>query len=133
LAAEPRRERSSRGARWSSVVAFAAALAGAGATLGCGTQEASSAGDASYGDVDISAFDLCDAFTGAGTSCPRAGPLRCFAFCDGGCSCGATAEGARWTCVTDLSCTPACAPLDALDGACAVPDAAPAEDDDASD
>jgi len=61
------------------------------------------------------------------------GPLRCFALCDGGCSCSATAEGALWTCVTDLSCAPTCAPIDALDGACAVTDAAPAEGDDASD
>jgi hypothetical protein len=69
------------------------------------------------------ALDLCDAFTGAGTSCPLASPLVCFPYCDGGCSCGVTAGGPKWACVTDLSCTPACSPIDALDAACLLDEA----------
>ena len=107
----------------SSLVSLAALAAGAAlATLGC-VNEPGAQAEAGPSDAEAPALDLCDAFTGAGTSCPLAGPLVCFPYCDGGCSCGVAAGGPRWACVTDLSCTPACAPLEALDGACSLDEA----------
>ena len=101
-----------------AVLATLAALA----ALACVNEPAAPA-EAGPSDAEAPALDLCDAFTGAGTACPLAGPLVCFPYCDGGCSCGVTAGGPKWACVTDLSCTPACSPIDALDGACSVDEA----------
>jgi hypothetical protein len=68
-------------------------------------------------------FDLCDAFTEVGASCPAASSILCFPLCEaGGCSCELTSAGPRWACVTDLSCVAPCAPIDAFEDACA-PDA----------
>jgi hypothetical protein len=108
-------------AAWFIVAIACATPAG---LLACSASEASDA-DASPPPSDAGAptYDLCDAFTGAGTTCATPGPFVCFPFCDGGCTCAAMTGGARWTCVTDLSCVPQCAPLEALDGECASSDA----------
>lgn len=103
-------------------LAALAALATLAFGVGC-VNEPGAPAEAGPSDAEAPALDLCDAFTGAGTSCPLAGPLVCFPYCDGGCSCGVTAGGPKWACVTDLSCTPACSPIDALDGACSVDEA----------
>jgi hypothetical protein len=108
---------------WLLAATAAVAILGTLATVACGNQ-ASAPSDASAStESDAAPFDLCDAFSGVGTSCPLPGPFECFPICDGGCSCTATADGARWTCATDLSCLSACAPIDALDGACVESDA----------
>jgi hypothetical protein len=81
--------------------------------LGC-SETTASVVDASPLDAAL-APDPCDpdAFTGVGSACPAASPLRCFPLCEaGGCSCNETDNGPRWACVTDLSCLPQCAPLD---------------------
>jgi hypothetical protein len=57
--------------------------------------------------------EICTEFTEAGAPCSRVSPVRCFPECTtGGCSCTTSPSGARWTCTTDLSCVPDCAPLD---------------------
>jgi hypothetical protein len=85
------------------------------ASLGCGGDHTTSVDAA----VDAPApIDLCDAFTGVGTSCPGASPLVCFPMCEaGGCFCRETPDGPQWACVTDRSCEPTCAPID--EDACA--------------
>jgi hypothetical protein len=56
---------------------------------------------------------ICAEFTEAGAPCPGVNPVRCFAMCaTGGCSCRATPQGPRWSCTTDTSCQPDCAPID---------------------
>jgi hypothetical protein len=106
------------------VVACVACVACACAAIGCGSQESPPSEAGSPTDAETPVFDLCDAFTGADTSCAVPGPLQCFPFCDGGCSCSASAAGPRWTCVTDLSCVSTCTPLEALDGGCTPSEAA---------
>jgi hypothetical protein len=81
-----------------------------GACAACAGSGASPDGGA---DAAVSVIDVCDAFTGVDTACPLPSPVRCFAACDaGGCFCRPTPAGARWACVTDLSCVPDCGPLD---------------------
>jgi hypothetical protein len=83
----------------------------AGAALGCtgGKQSESEGGQ----DAAASVFDLCDAFTEVGAACPGPSPILCFPMCEaGGCTCSVSPSGPRWTCATDLSCVPDCAPLD---------------------
>jgi hypothetical protein len=113
--------------------ALAAIACAATAIAACSTSGATAASDDASAPSDAAAptYDLCDAFSGVGTACALPGPFVCFALCDGGCTCGGTADAARWACVTDLSCVPGCSPLDALDGACAA-DAAYASADDAA-
>jgi hypothetical protein len=94
------------------------------AALGCGNQETRPSEAGAPADAETPVFDLCDAFTGADTSCAVPGPLQCFPLCDGGCYCSASAAGPRWICVTDLSCISTCTPLEALDGACVPSEAA---------
>ncbi len=46
---------------------------------------------------------------GSAPCCPAASPLVCFPMCEaGGCSCSATPNGPRWSCVTDRSCEQVC-------------------------
>ncbi len=81
--------------------------------LGCSSTGNAPSEDAGVEDAGAPLFDLCDAFTSVGSACPTASPVRCFPLCEaGGCYCGQTAEGPRWNCVTDVSCQPACAPID---------------------
>lgn len=91
------------------------------AIAACSTSSATPAGDDASAAADAAAttYDICDAFGGVGTACTLPGPFVCFALCDGGCTCSGAPDAARWTCVTDLSCVPGCAPLEALDGECA--------------
>jgi hypothetical protein len=98
---------------WTSAsVALSVAATGAVFELGCNSAGDASA-DASVEDADAELFDLCDAFTEVGSACPTASPVRCFPLCEaGGCYCSETAQGPRWKCVLDLSCQPACAPID---------------------
>jgi hypothetical protein len=78
--------------------------------LSCSGNEQTTAAD---GGGDAAPLDLCDAFTGVGTACPRAGPLVCFPMCEaGGCFCSETPDGPQWSCVTDRSCEQVCAPID---------------------
>jgi hypothetical protein len=56
---------------------------------------------------------ICTEFTEVGDPCSKASAVRCFPECEaGGCSCSPTGSGPRWTCTTDLSCVPDCAPID---------------------
>jgi hypothetical protein len=99
-----------------SVLAVVFAVFGLACTSG---NEASQEGGPPAADA-APIFDLCDAFTEVGATCPMASPVTCFQECEaGGCFCDETSSGPRWTCVTDRSCLPACAPID---DACA-PDA----------
>ncbi len=95
-----------------SVGALAATLWLVLAAMGCaGSDHGSPEGGGA--DAQSGALDLCDAFTGVGTACPRAGPLVCFPMCEaGGCLCGDTPDGPQWSCVTDRSCEQVCAPID---------------------
>jgi hypothetical protein len=78
---------------------------------GCAKNDAGA--DAGPTDAEPPVIDLCDAFTGVGTTCPLASPVVCFPMCEaGGCSCSDTPEGPRWGCVTDRSCEQVCAPID---------------------
>jgi hypothetical protein len=71
------------------------------------------ADDGGIDDAAATVIDICDAFTGVGTSCPLASPVQCFPECEaGGCFCRPTATGPQWACETDLSCIPDCAPID---------------------
>ncbi len=82
------------------------------AVAGPGCSTAGAVSDAGA-DGSYTVIDVCDAFTGVGTSCPLASPVRCFPACEAsGCFCTGTHAGARWTCQTDLSCVPDCGPLD---------------------
>jgi hypothetical protein len=55
---------------------------------------------------------ICAAFTSADAPCPTPSPVRCFPMCDaGGCYCRPTPQGPRWTCTTDTTCLPDCAPI----------------------
>jgi hypothetical protein len=84
----------------------------------CRGEPASSGDDSSAdategGEVTDGGADICDEFTEVGAVCPRVSPVRCFALCDtGGCYCEATPQGPRWTCHTDTTCIPDCAPID---------------------
>jgi hypothetical protein len=110
----------------SSRLGRAALVTGASLAFGCGN-DAGAPSDGGSADTQAQAFDLCDAFTGVGTSCAVAGPTQCFALCDGGCACGETADGPRWTCAIDFSCVSMCAPIDVLEGTCGATDAAVAD------
>jgi hypothetical protein len=93
-----------------ATVVLVAALSAAAA--GCGSHDSASP-EGGLADAQAPVFDLCDAFTGAGTACLAASPLICFPMCDsGGCFCKSTPDGPQWGCVTDTSCEPTCAPLD---------------------
>src|SRR5579883_2445284 len=110
------------GGRWRSVATAAAAalavrVAAAGGGAGCngGGGASSDAGD----DSTVEASDICGAFTEAGARCPMVSPVRCFAECEaGGCYCRVGMGGTpTWTCVTDTTCMPDCAPVDPECGA----------------
>ncbi len=95
-----------------ALVTATLALAPATAAIGCGSGDAASA-EAGPSDAQAPLLDLCDAFTGVGTTCPVASPIVCFPMCEaGGCFCSETPDGARWSCVTDTSCEQVCAPID---------------------
>ena len=121
------------GAIVTSVLAtLVGALAMVSAACGNGDHTAAEGGTAADGDAASPASDLCDldAFTGSGMPCPIASPVVCFPECEaGGCSCTETASGPRWSCVTDLSCTAPCAPID--DACAATEDAGSAAGEDA--
>jgi hypothetical protein len=93
-----------------------AVLVASSGELGCSNAANGSGGaDAEYSTDGGTGqpFDLCDAFTTVGSSCPAASPLLCFPMCDaGGCSCRESPRGPEWACVTDVSCLPPCAPID---------------------
>jgi hypothetical protein len=98
--------------RWLALsLALGLALGGAAAAvLSCGNNEQAAPVE---GGTDAAPLDLCDAFTGVGTACPRAGPFVCFPMCEaGGCFCSETPDGPQWRCVTDRSCEQVCAPID---------------------
>jgi hypothetical protein len=65
-------------------------------------------------DATLEATDICTTFTESGDPCMQASATRCFPECEsGGCYCQVSmGGGARWKCVTDLSCMPDCAPID---------------------
>jgi hypothetical protein len=87
----------------SCVFALAACGGGAVATSDGGMQD----------DATVVAIDVCGAFTHVGAACPLPSPIRCFPLCQaGGCFCRVSDGGPTWLCVTDLSCTPDCGPLD---------------------
>jgi hypothetical protein len=110
--------------RWSSAAATVAlGLLGAlGAPTACNGASAADGGEggdeADGGEPGIGPNDaaepvVCTEFTKAGEPCATPSPVRCFPECEaGGCSCTASADGPRWTCVSDFSCMPDCAPLD---------------------
>ncbi|HEY8039191.1 MAG TPA: hypothetical protein VIF15_05325 [Polyangiaceae bacterium] len=90
----------------------------ASALAACSSDEAAT--DAGVVDATVDALDLCGSFTDVGSPCPQVSPLRCFAQCEaGGCYCTSTPSGPRWTCQSDFSCVPDCAPMD--DGCAPVP------------
>jgi hypothetical protein len=92
-----------------------------------GCSPSGDAGDAGA-DASVTIIDVCDAFTGVGTACPLASPVRCFPACEAsGCFCEPGEGGAVWACETDLSCVPDCGPLDDGCGGNA-PEPVPAED-----
>lgn len=92
----------------SSALAMFALVRG---SVACGGDGAASADGGP--EAAAVAMDVCDAFSGVGTSCPLASPNLCFPMCEaGGCLCGETPSGPRWSCVTDRSCMPTCAPID---------------------
>jgi hypothetical protein len=85
----------------------------------CNSNSSASGDDGGASDGTIEGGDdaseplICTEFTGVGEPCSTPSPVRCFAECEaGGCYCTATANGARWTCQTDLSCLADCAPID---------------------
>ena len=101
---------------WVCALGLVSCLACACAGCSSGTKTSPDAGivDADISDAAAS-VDPCDidAFTGVGTACRAPSPVVCFPLCEaGGCSCDETPDGPRWSCVTDLSCQPACAPTD---------------------
>src|SRR5579859_6600594 len=104
-----------RAPRWQRLAALACVtVAAVAVACSAGSQAPSDAG----APVDANALTdgepaICAEFTEAGAACSRVSPVRCFAECvTGGCSCTATPAGPRWTCITDLSCVPDCAPID---------------------
>ena len=110
-----KRHVATRAARGIAALALLAAV-GALATMSasCGADDHATT-DGGALEAAMQAPDPCDldAFTGAGMPCGTASPLVCFPECEaGGCSCVETTAGPRWSCVTDLSCLPACAPID---------------------
>jgi hypothetical protein len=85
-------------------------LCGTVACIACSPSSETGDGDADDGPMVI---DICDAFTGVGSTCPIVSPVLCFPLCEaGGCFCGPGDAGAVWECVNDLSCVPDCGPLD---------------------
>jgi hypothetical protein len=94
------------------LVFFALAAVGAVEAAACGGDDAAADGG-QQADATAESSDVCASFTGADMPCPTASPTRCFPMCaTGGCYCRGTPQGLRWSCVTDLSCTPDCGPLD---------------------
>jgi hypothetical protein len=102
--------------RWGRAVVLASVTLGAVVVACSGGSQAPSGDGGSPIDatqVTDGEPEICTEFTEAGAPCSRVSPVRCFAECTtGGCSCQTTPAGPRWTCVTDLSCVPDCAPVD---------------------
>jgi hypothetical protein len=109
--------------RWSSALAIVAlglvgiltaptACDGPSAADG-GTGDEQGGDDEGIGPDDAGEPVICTEFTEAGAPCAVPSPVRCFPECDaGGCFCSATAVGPRWSCLSDFSCMPDCAPID---------------------
>ena len=94
-----------------AAVALAVCLTFTALLPGCAKNDAGADGGPT--DAEPPVIDLCDAFTGVGSTCPLASPVVCFPMCEaGGCSCSDTPDGPRWGCVTDRSCEQVCAPID---------------------